>query len=287
MANRGSFGSYEQKYSSYQTGSGTSEGTRDHSNDFTRLSQVVGNNIQKISQNVGQMQRMINQIGTPQDSADLRDKLHQIQHYTGQLAKEANRSLKDLAHLPPPSQQSDQRQWKMQKERLTSEFTSILNSFQAAQRKAAEKEKESVARVKAHSGYSQDPFVDDRKADDQLVSFDRGGMQQSVQMEEDVDLQIIQEREKAIRQLESDIMDVNQIFKDLGMLVHEQGEMVDSIEANVQSAEISVESGTQELQKAREYQTKARRKKCIILIVIVVVLVIIAAIIGAVVHKSS
>jgi len=43
----------------------------------------------------------------------------------------------------------------MQKERLTSEFTSILNSFQAAQRKAAEKEKESVARVKAHSGHSQ------------------------------------------------------------------------------------------------------------------------------------
>ena len=28
----------------------------------------------------------------------------------------------------------------------------------------------------------------------------------------------------------------------------------DSIEANVQTAEISVESGTQELQKAREYQ---------------------------------
>ena len=26
--------------------------------------------------------------------------------------------------------------------------------------------------------------------------------------------------------LQSDIMDVNQIFKDLGMLVHEQGEMI-------------------------------------------------------------
>ncbi|KAK2143181.1 hypothetical protein LSH36_871g01040 [Paralvinella palmiformis] len=277
MANRGSFGSYEQKYSSYQTASNTSDG-RDHSNDFTRLSQVVGNNIQKISQNVGQIQRMINQIGTPQDSADLRDKLHQIQHYTGQLAKEANRSLKDLAHLPPPSQQSDQRQWKMQKERLTSEFTSILNSFQAAQRKAAEKEKESVARVKAHSGHSQDPFLDDRKGDDQLVSFDRG-VQQSVQMEEDIDLQIIQEREKAIRQLESDIMDVNQIFKDLGMLVHEQGEMVDSIEANVQSTEISVESGTQELQKAREYQKKSRRKKCLLALVGILILIFIILII--------
>ena len=43
----------------------------------------------------------------------------------------------------------------MQKERLMNEFTTALNNFQTAQRKAAEKEKESVARVKAHTGYSQ------------------------------------------------------------------------------------------------------------------------------------
>jgi hypothetical protein len=43
----------------------------------------------------------------------------------------------------------------MQKERLMNEFSTALNSFQVAQRKAAEKEKESVARVRAHSSYSQ------------------------------------------------------------------------------------------------------------------------------------
>ena len=50
--------------------------------------------------------------------------------------------------------------------------------------------------------------------------------QQTLQMEQDVDLELIQEREQAIHKLESDIMDVNQIFKDLGMLVHEQGEVI-------------------------------------------------------------
>ena len=49
---------------------------------------------------------------------------------------------------------------------------------------------------------------------------------QSAQMEQDVDLGMLHERENAIRQLESDITDVNQIFKDLGMLVHEQGEVI-------------------------------------------------------------
>ena len=48
-----------------------------------------------------------------------------------------------------------QRQRKMQKERLMNEFSQTLNKFQAAQRQAASKEKESVARVRAasHSSY--------------------------------------------------------------------------------------------------------------------------------------
>jgi len=43
----------------------------------------------------------------------------------------------------------------MQRERLMNDFSSALNNFQAAQRLAAEKEKQSVARVRAHSGFSQ------------------------------------------------------------------------------------------------------------------------------------
>lgn len=37
-----------------------------------------------------------------------------------------------------------------------------------------------------------------------------------------------------IRQLESDIVDVNKIFKDLACMVHDQGSLVDSIEENVE-----------------------------------------------------
>ena len=49
-------------------------------------------------------------------------------------------------------------------------------------------------------------------------------------MEEEQNIEELQERERSIRQLESDIVDVNTIFKDLATMVHEQGEMVDSIE---------------------------------------------------------
>jgi hypothetical protein len=50
-----------------------------------------------------------------------------------------------------------QRQWKMQKKRLADEFTTSLSMFQETQRRAAQKEKEQVRRVKEHSGLG-DPF---------------------------------------------------------------------------------------------------------------------------------
>ncbi len=53
---------------------------------------------------------------------------------------------------------------------------------------------------------------------------------------------------------QSDILDVNTIFKDLATLVHDQGEIVDSIEANVESTHIRVEEGTAQLRQAELYK---------------------------------
>jgi t-SNARE complex subunit (syntaxin) len=74
--------------------------------------------------------------------------------------------------------------------------------------------------------------------------------------EDEQDVEQIRLREQAIRQLESDILDVNQIFKELATMVHEQGEMVDSIEANVESAQIEVSQGASELSRAHTYQVR-------------------------------
>ena len=48
-------------------------------------------------------------------------------------------------------------------------------------------------------------------------------------MEEDATLEVIMEREQAIKKLEADIVAVNDIFKELGTLVHEQGEMIGTV----------------------------------------------------------
>ncbi|XP_060570506.1 syntaxin-12-like isoform X2 [Ruditapes philippinarum] len=272
-------GSFDQ-FSSYQD-TGSSGG-----NDSTRLAQSVGNNIQKISQNVKQLEKLVQQIGTPQDSEEVRDRVHQVVHSTNAIAKDTNKDMQTLAHLPAPADTQQARQLKMQKERLTEQFSDILKNFQTIQRTAAEKERASISRARAASSSNYSGFGDEPQ-DDQFSKQGYSQTAQVLQMENDVDLEMIRERESAIKQLESDIMDVNQIFKDLGMLVHEQGEVLDSIEANVEHATIHVEEGTKQLSAARNYQSKARRKKCCLIVVLLVILAIVGIIIAVTVSNNN
>ncbi|KAG7225381.1 hypothetical protein INR49_027370 [Caranx melampygus] len=298
---------------------GKAESYRPVPRDFNSLIQTCSSNIQKITQNndvgcpgvkgtrglghprnqylsclttvaltlcfvlttAAQIKTMVNQLGTRQDTSELQDRLQQMQHYTNQLAKETNKHLKELGSIPLPSSPSEQRQQKIQRDRLMNDFSAALNNFQAVQRRAAEREKESVARARAGSRLS----TEDSSRDDKLVSFDNqeDWGQMTTQTEEvaitEEDLELIKERETNIRQLESDIMDVNQIFKDLAVMIHDQGEMIDSIEANVENAEVHVERGTEQLQRASYYQQKSRKKMCILAMVCSIALVILGIII--------
>jgi len=260
---------------SYQNGTSARE------TEFQRLAQNIGTNIQKILQNVSSMQRMITQIGTPQDNTQLQNQLHQIQHYTGQLAKDSSKQLKELNNYPP-EEALDPRQWKLQRERLQSDFTRALDNFQRAQRSAAQKEKDAIKKYKNHGGISQPPGGEDNLIDIEEGA-ERGQSKTQMMMEEEQNLEQLQERERAVRQLEADIGDVNQIFKDLAAMVHDQGEMVDSIEANVETASIRVNEGSDQLRQAERYQNKARRKKIILAIIGAIIL---AIIIGVIVHSA-
>ncbi|KTG01970.1 hypothetical protein cypCar_00023218 [Cyprinus carpio] len=232
--------------------------------DFTNLTQTCSSNIQKITQNTGQIKSMLFQLVTRPDTPELQDRLQQMQHYTNQLAKETNRHLKDLGSLPQPQSLSEQRQQRIQKDRLMNDFSAALNNFQVVQRRAAERERESVARARAGSRLQQKMFI----AFFHLKRNEEWKMQTEEEPFTEEDLELIKERETNIRQLESDIMDVNQIFKDLAVMIHDQGDMIDSIEANVESAEVHVERGAEQLHQAAYHQRKSRKRMCILALVL-------------------
>uniref|UniRef100_A0A6J0SGU2 Syntaxin-7 n=1 Tax=Pogona vitticeps TaxID=103695 RepID=A0A6J0SGU2_9SAUR len=244
--------------------------------DANQLAQRITSNIQKITQCTAEIQRVLNQLGTPQDTHELQQQLQQKQQYTNQLAKETDKYIKEFGSLPSIT---EQRQRKIQKDRLVNEFTTALTNFQRVQRQAAEKERDFVARVRASSRVSGGAPEDSYK-EGTLVSWD--SQPQTQVLDEEItedDLRLIEERESAIRQLESDILDINEIFKDLGMMIHEQGDVIDSIEANVETAEVHVQQANQQLSRAADYQRKSRKKICILIVVLAVGITVLGLII--------
>lgn len=261
------------------------QGTRGYQSagygNFTQLYDTVSSNVFTINNNATSLERALKQIGTNRDSTQLRDKIHNTQLTTNKLISETTKYFRQLSGL-----RDLERQQKFNIGRIQSEFKDTVQRYNELQKRAAEKVK--GASLPAHPARVPTPdtvgWTDDRSA---LIEQDerrRDQLQAQDQIVED-DLAMIQEREERIRQLEGDILDVNEIFRDLAALVYEQGEMIDNIEDNVTKAADHVEEGNTQLTKASEYQKKARKKKCCLVIILVVILGIVGLIIGLSVKK--
>jgi len=232
--------------------------------EFARNASAVATNIQKLVQNVSSMQRMLVHVDSQGDA--LRQQLRQLQHYTGQLARDTAQQLKLLTDQQPYGDAGA----KLQRERLQDEFTKALDNFQRVQREAAEKERQKLEAVR------QDQEVNLPGPGESF----NGQSQTQMILEEEDRLRELADRERAMRELESDITDVNTIFKELATIVHEQGEVIDSIESNIESTAVQVTTGTEELRAAAVYQNKARRKKIILAFIGLIILAILIAIIA-------
>ncbi|PKK17410.1 syntaxin-1B [Columba livia] len=76
----------------------------------------------------------------------------------------------------------------------------------------------------------------------------------------------IETRHNEIIKLETSIRELHDMFVDMAMLVESQGEMIDRIEYNVEHSVDYVERAVSDTKKAVKYQSKARRKKIMIII---------------------
>lgn len=103
--------------------------------------------------------------------------------------------------------------------------------------------------------------------------------QSQVQIEEN-SVKEMKRQEEAMKQIERDMVDVNQVFTELALLVGDQGTAVDSIDANIATALNNVEEGRVQVEQASKYQTRAR-KKCLYLIII---LLVIALVVGLLIY---
>lgn len=179
---------------------------------------------------------------------------HQIRTYTQQLIKDTDASLKDIVSCKD-------RHLKIQRDRLVDEFTASLTAFQAVQRKTVELEKNAIRQAKAANAVLPKPPGSNKSTNNSYHEstgpfennfLDNKGPTQ-MQMQEEFDLQALEEQERTIRELEDNIVGVNEIYKKLGALVYEQGNTIDSIEASVENTSVFVSEGTEQLRRANHY----------------------------------
>ncbi|XP_061184010.1 syntaxin-7-like [Saccostrea echinata] len=249
---------------------------------FSKICNEIKANISNINVGANSVEKLMRAIGTDRDSLETRDRIHEVSTKTNKIVQETTRQMRTIAAMT-----GLERQQKFQVDRLKNDFQDSVQRFTSLQKRAAEQVKKTVKlssqkpKPKSSGGWMDDE-------DDEVKFLEQERKREEQQIQDQIiedDLALIRDREERIRQLESDILDVNEIFKDLATLVNEQGETIDSIEANVDKAYTNVESGTSQLSKAAEYQRKSRKKMCILLVILVIIAAVVTIIIVAAVKS--
>ncbi|XP_073186096.1 t-SNARE domain-containing protein 1 isoform X2 [Lepidochelys kempii] len=225
-------------------------------NELQELFQETSANIFRINSNVTSLERTLRSLGTSNDTQELRDGLHATQQETNKTITTSTKAIKQLSEIVRGSS----RQERLQLDRLNNQLSDAIQRYGAVQKKIAEKSKALLPTGQRSSKQSpKTPFSD--LADDEKIFNGGDGMWQNQSQDQallseitEEDLEAIRLREEAIQQIESDMLDVNQIIKDLASMVYEQGDTIDSIEANIETASSNVESANQQLAKASQHQ---------------------------------
>lgn len=261
----------------YQSGGSASSAAQE-------LCSQIESNIYQINNGANAIDRALKSIGTSRDTPLVRDKIHETSMNTNETVKATTNLIRRANAL------KGDRQQRIMIDRLTSNFQESVARFQTLQKKASEKVK-GTARLSQHRSKDPQPLVDiagigETSDQQRLLEEDHIAELQAQEAVIEDDLTLIREREERIRQLESDILDVNEIFRDLGTMVMEQGEILNDIESNVQRAHDNVESGNEQLVTAATYQRKSRKKQCCLLLIFLLIAIVVTIIIVVAVKTS-
>ncbi|KAI8100145.1 t-SNARE [Halteromyces radiatus] len=282
-----SFNDLEQGYGSSGSPRNNRQGVihlpDDDEHEYKSLVQRVSQQVFRINGNITSIERLVNFLGGPRDTADVRNKLHDVTEATRELIKDSTNDIKSLAQYQTVDGRKS-RQRKLEQQKLSKDFQKVLSDFQRIQRLSASKQREYVDKAKATTAMLQSQVSLDEVAgaDDQASLADdtqRRIQLQALDNEIEYNEVLITEREGEIQGIEQGISELNEIFRDLGMLVNEQDSGIQSIYGNVINIAQNTRQAADELTTANRHQKNARKNMCCFLLIIAVVASVLALII--------
>ncbi|KAL1834405.1 hypothetical protein DCAR_0104603 [Daucus carota subsp. sativus] len=247
--------------------------------------QAVASGIFQINTAVSTFHRLVNTLGTPKDTPELREKLHKTRLHIGQLVKDTSAKLKQASETDHHAEVSASK--KITDAKLAKDFQAVLKEFQKAQRLAAEREtaySPFVQQAVPPSSY-QESEIDERsdKHPEQRALLVESRRQEVLLLDNEISFNeaIIDERDQGIQEIQNQIGEVNEIFKDLAVLVHEQGVMIDDIGSHVENAHAATAQGKSQLVKAAKTQKSNSSLTCLLLVIFAIVLLIVIILLAA------
>ncbi|KAM7259943.1 hypothetical protein ACFE04_015684 [Oxalis oulophora] len=247
--------------------------------------QAVASGIFQINTAVSTFQRLVNTLGTPKDTPELREKLHKTRLHIGQLVKDTSAKLKQASESDHNVNVSQSK--KIADAKLAKDFQAVLKEFQKAQRIAAERETSYtpfVPQAVLPSSYTASELeISSDKSQEQRALLVETKRQEVVLLDNEIAFNeaIIEEREQGIHEVQQQIGEVNEIFKDLAVLVHEQGTMIDDIGSHVESAQAATAQGKTQLVKAAKTQRSNSSLVCLLMVIFGIVLLIVIIVLAA------
>ncbi|XP_020113389.1 syntaxin-22-like [Ananas comosus] len=248
-------------------------------------SQAVASGVFQINTAVATFQRLVNTLGTPKDTPDLRDRLHKTRAHITQLIKDTSDKLRQASEADHRSEVSASK--KIADAKLAKDFQSVMKEFQKAQRLAVERETAyapfvSQAALPPSYNPSESGKTSDKSSEQQAMLLE-SRRQEVLFLDNEIVFNeaIIEEREQGIQEIQQQIGEVNEIFKDLAVLVHDQGAMIDDIDSHIESSVAATAQAKTQLSKAAKTQKSNSSLVCLLLVIFGVVLLIVIIVLAA------
>lgn len=247
------------------------EGRDGFMDEFFSEVEEIRDMIDKIQTNVEEVKKKHSAIlSAPQSDEKTKQELEDLMADIKKTANKVRGKLKGIEQNIEQEEQgnkasADLRIRKTQHSTLSRKFVEVMTEYNRTQTDYRERCKGRIQRQLEITGRTTtNEELEEMLEQGNSAVFTQGIIMETQQAKQT--LADIEARHADIIKLENSIRELHDMFMDMAMLVESQGEMIDRIEYHVEHAMDYVQTATQDTKKALKYQSKARRKKIMILI---------------------
>ncbi|XP_034024203.1 syntaxin-1A isoform X1 [Thalassophryne amazonica] len=250
---------------------------------FEQVEEIRGY-IESLAEKVEEVKRKHSAIlASPNPDEKTKAELEDLMADIKKLANKVRSKLKSIQHTIEQEEgqnrsSADLRIRKTQHSTLSRKFVEVMSEYNTTQSDYRERCKGRIQRQLEITGRNTtNEELESMLESDNPAIFTSGIIMDNITQQA---MNEIETRHNEIIKLENSIRELHDMFMDMAMLVESQGEMIDRIEYNVEHSVDYVERAVSDTKKAVKYQSKARRKKIMILICCVIVGIVIASVVG-------